>query len=135
MNRFEHHRGPPGATIAIASKWLRRIHNTSLRGKPSLVQRGTIPIQTSPLFSAIPTGLKTHVAELDTLMAHLRSRTAGPKCLTCFSEHIQVLPDEGIVLLPDGKHYTIANCGLGDSTYQIELELDVNGNEIRRTKR
>lgn len=82
-----------------------------------------------------PSGLETHAAELETLMAHLKSRTAGPKCLTCFSEHIQVLPDEGIVLLPDGKHYTIANCGLGDSTYQIELELDVNGNEICKTKR
>ncbi len=46
-----------------------------------------------------PHGIDTHTAELETLIAHFRTRTAGPKCLTCFSEHIQVLPDEGIVLL------------------------------------
>lgn len=82
-----------------------------------------------------PHGIDTHAAELEKLMAHFRTRTAGPKCLTCFSEHIQVLPDEGIVLLPDGRHYTIGNCGLGDAIYGIEMELDVNGNEIRRTRR
>ena len=77
-------------------------------------------------------GIETHSAELKKLVAHLRTRTAGPRCLTCFSEHIQVLPEEGIVLLPDGKHYTIGNCGLGDATHGTEMELDVNGNEIRR---
>ena len=79
-------------------------------------------------------GIENHAAELKTLMTHLRTRTAGPKCLTCFSEYIQVLPDEGIALLPDGRHYTFANCGFADATYGIEMELDVNGNEIRRTK-
>lgn len=82
-----------------------------------------------------PHGIDTHAAELEKLMAHFRTRTAGPKCLTCFSEHIQVLPDEGIVLLPDGRHYTVGHCGLGDAIYGIEMELDVNGNELRRTRR
>lgn len=81
-----------------------------------------------------PSGIENHAAELKTLITHLRPRTNGPRCLTCFSEHILEIPDEGIVRLPDGRHYTIGNCGFADSTCGIDMELDVNGNEIRRPR-
>ena len=79
--------------------------------------------------------IDVHARELTQLKACLQNRTSGPRCLTCFSEHIQIMPDRGAVLLPDGKHYAVGNCGFADFVLDIEFEIDINGNKICRTKR
>ena len=73
--------------------------------------------------------------ELRELKAYLRKRTAGPKCLTCFSERIQIIPDQSDALLPDGKHYVMGNCGFADFVVGIEFQIDNRGNKIHATKR
>jgi hypothetical protein len=80
-------------------------------------------------------GSEDQARELKALKNFLQDRTTGPKCLTCFSERIQIIPDHGNVFLPDGKHYAISNCGFADFAMGFEFELDNNGNKKGRTKR
>lgn len=79
-------------------------------------------------------GIEARALELMELKQFLRNRTAGPKCLTCFSERIQIMPDQDEVLLPDGRRYAIVNCGFADFAIGVEFELDNSGNKIVRTR-
>ena len=80
-------------------------------------------------------GIKTLALELQRLKEFLSNRTTGPKCLTCFSDRIQIIPDQGEVRLPNGKHYTLGNCGFASCGLVVEFQIDVNGDKIRRTRR